>query len=217
MTFAWTPENVERLREMVADGKSGAEIAAALGVTRNMVLGKASRLRDIQLHGAPKGKEHWTDEDLRTLLAMAREGKSAKEVAAAVGRKPSSVYAAASLREIKFHAHRMPKPAVARALRRHTYRAPTRSLVQALACFDAIEPTPDMPPPAKPIVPAMCGETYEHPTITELKPGHCRFPLWTGRFVAATSRFCGQAKVDGRSWCAAHMPVVFSASMVEAA
>ena len=42
---AWTPERVERLLALAAEGLSGALIAAELGITRNAVAGKLSRLR----------------------------------------------------------------------------------------------------------------------------------------------------------------------------
>lgn len=222
MSETWTPERVERLREMAAAGKSGSEIAAVLGVTRNMVIGKATRLRDIQLHGVAKGKERWTDEDLRTLVAMARDGKSAKEVGAAVGRKPDSVYDAAAIRGIKFHSHKMPRPAQKQKRLISSGRGP-RGRLRAAAFADTAESEVHLPSLHKPnrLVIRLIAEEAEPsepgPTIEELKPHHCRFPLWTGRFVAAASRFCGRTKVMGRSWCVTHLPVVFSDVSLEAA
>ena len=45
--FRWTDENVETLKALWTEGRSGTDIAAALGggVTRNAVIGKASRLK----------------------------------------------------------------------------------------------------------------------------------------------------------------------------
>lgn len=44
-TSNWTPERIERLKQLHADGYSGSQIAAALGgLTRNAVIGKAHRL-----------------------------------------------------------------------------------------------------------------------------------------------------------------------------
>ena len=40
----WTPETVVRLRELWDAGIVGSEIARQLGATRNMIMGKASRL-----------------------------------------------------------------------------------------------------------------------------------------------------------------------------
>ena len=45
MTFAWTTENVEKLKAGVLDGKSASIIGAELGITRSAVLGKCWRLK----------------------------------------------------------------------------------------------------------------------------------------------------------------------------
>jgi GcrA cell cycle regulator len=42
---AWTPERVDLLRKLWADGNSGGEIAQRLGMTRNAVIGKVHRLK----------------------------------------------------------------------------------------------------------------------------------------------------------------------------
>lgn len=42
--FDWTPERTEQLRTLLASGKSAGAAAAELGVTRNMAMGKASRM-----------------------------------------------------------------------------------------------------------------------------------------------------------------------------
>lgn len=47
MSHAWTPERVETLKRMWAEGRSCTEVAVALGdgCTRNMVIGKVRRLK----------------------------------------------------------------------------------------------------------------------------------------------------------------------------
>ena len=42
--IGWTPARIERLTKMWDDGKSGNVIGAAIGVSKNAVLGKAHRL-----------------------------------------------------------------------------------------------------------------------------------------------------------------------------
>ncbi len=45
MTFKWTDENVQKLKKMLANGKSAREIAEELGgISRNSVIGKAHRI-----------------------------------------------------------------------------------------------------------------------------------------------------------------------------
>jgi GcrA cell cycle regulator len=42
--YKWTPERVEKLKELCADGLKAYEIGDALGVSRSAVIGKCSRL-----------------------------------------------------------------------------------------------------------------------------------------------------------------------------
>lgn len=42
--MSWKPKLVKRLRELCAEGRSSGYIAAELGLTRNQIIGKASRL-----------------------------------------------------------------------------------------------------------------------------------------------------------------------------
>lgn len=44
MTF-WTPEREQQARDLMADGKSAAEVGAIIGTTRNAVLGRMFRSR----------------------------------------------------------------------------------------------------------------------------------------------------------------------------
>lgn len=41
----WTAEKIDLLKQMAADKKTGAEMAEALGATRNQIVGKATRLK----------------------------------------------------------------------------------------------------------------------------------------------------------------------------
>jgi hypothetical protein len=43
----WTPSRDKRLKALAANGRSAAEIAVALGTTRNAVIGRSIRLRGI--------------------------------------------------------------------------------------------------------------------------------------------------------------------------
>lgn len=52
--FAWTDERVEKIRALWIDGKSALQIAAALGVTRNTVVGKLQRIGCTGRAGRPK-------------------------------------------------------------------------------------------------------------------------------------------------------------------
>lgn len=57
-TFEWTPDVVARLKDLRSAGKTGGEIAAEMFVTRNMVIGKLTRLgligKDAPKYARPK-------------------------------------------------------------------------------------------------------------------------------------------------------------------
>lgn len=44
MTFRWTPEVVDTMRRLLAEGLSSSQIAAQIGTTRNAVIGKVHRI-----------------------------------------------------------------------------------------------------------------------------------------------------------------------------
>lgn len=52
----WTPERVEQLKALWATGKSCSQIGTVLGISRNAVLGKVSRLK-LPKHGTNQRKK----------------------------------------------------------------------------------------------------------------------------------------------------------------
>ncbi len=64
----WTVERIEQLRIMKADGKTGAEMALALGCSRNAILGKSFRLG----LGVPKQGPGISDELMRNTTPKRR-------------------------------------------------------------------------------------------------------------------------------------------------
>lgn len=57
--MTWTVERVEELKRLWAEGWSGTQIGAALGITRNAVIGKANRLHltpRVKAPPRPKGE-----------------------------------------------------------------------------------------------------------------------------------------------------------------
>jgi hypothetical protein len=92
---AWTPDRVEQLTRLWADGLSAAAIARQLGgVTRNAVLGKVHRAPELfarrkqsNRRGQPRLKY-----DHNAALNMWAAGKSADQIAAARGMSRHAVY-----------------------------------------------------------------------------------------------------------------------------
>ena len=81
---AWTTGEIRTLREMTLAGRSRGEIAAALGRSKETVSAKAGQLGgEFLLHGPRRA---WADEELNTLTDMARQGRSLKDISAALSR-----------------------------------------------------------------------------------------------------------------------------------
>jgi len=62
MTTSWTPSRDKRLLAQQAAGRTAAQIAKTLGVTRNAVIGRSRRLRGIVYHS---DIESWTRANAR--------------------------------------------------------------------------------------------------------------------------------------------------------
>lgn len=93
-------ENEPKLRELMAQGKRPLEVAAALGVTRNAVIGKASRLglkwppRPVRERSPGKGKRKPAAQLARALARLRRlRPLEADEYVAmvAAGKAPPSI------------------------------------------------------------------------------------------------------------------------------
>lgn len=90
----WTPEQDDAIRALAVEGKSAREIAAALNVTRNAVIGRAKRkgiaLASPQKVAAMKRAE--MEKRAETIKAKRREGASLKDVAKEIGVSRSRVW-----------------------------------------------------------------------------------------------------------------------------
>lgn len=75
MDFAWTEERVDQLKQLWADGRSAAQIAAEFGgLSRSAVLGKIHRLG---LHRAPKPRARpWIESGISEHTYYRRHRKS---------------------------------------------------------------------------------------------------------------------------------------------
>lgn len=107
----WTDEAIATLRRLLRAGETYSDIAAAIGgVSRNAVIGKASRLglsgaarraprgsvgRPVEGARAEPNGALWTDAEVETLRTLAFR-KTAGEIAVALGRSAGSVRAKAA-------------------------------------------------------------------------------------------------------------------------
>lgn len=77
-----------QIRELWAEGLSGQEIGRRLGVTKNVVLGRAHRMKLPQREHAVQPK--WTAQRDRMALGMTLAGHSTREIFAAVNALPGA-------------------------------------------------------------------------------------------------------------------------------
>src|SRR5262249_5878148 len=80
MTTSWTPSRDKRLLAQQAAGRTAAQIATTLGVTRNAVIGRSIRLRGI---GYQSDIDSWT----RANAQRAEEAKKRAQVRRVAQRK----------------------------------------------------------------------------------------------------------------------------------
>jgi GcrA cell cycle regulator len=85
----WTDEKVATLARLWSEGHSASRIAAAIGVTKNAVIGRAHRdglpARQRVAIGAsgPRRPSKWTPDRVAMIVKMRCDGHSLREVAAA--------------------------------------------------------------------------------------------------------------------------------------
>lgn len=86
-TPAWTEERTQELRSHIRAGLSTRQIADAMGVTRNAVIGKRNRLEPESPSGTP-----WSEDDFKRLRVMIETRRMTPTATAiALGRSPEAV------------------------------------------------------------------------------------------------------------------------------
>lgn len=198
----WTPETVERLKQLAAEGYSASAIGRALGMTRGAVLGKAHRLSAsgarIRIgngttapgprqrnshHPRPAGSRNKQPNTARRdlILTMVQAGKTHDEIAAMFG---------------------VSRPSVSHAVMRARRDGDPRAAIQR-------KPGPRPPQPmAMPIGPEPTEGTVAYPD--DVRYGQCRWPMWGEGVLPADRLVCGRPVSGTTSWCAHHRLRVFT-------
>ncbi len=84
----WTPDEVEELRQMAADGVTRDEMSQQLGRTPNAV---KMKLQSLGLYVPKPAARPWTPADEDSLVRLYREGISLAELASAFGRTENAI------------------------------------------------------------------------------------------------------------------------------
>lgn len=87
----WSLERDECLFGLWAEGRTVAEIAAALGTTKPAVRARVERLRQDDASRLPyRDPVEWTAATIRRVDEMAKASRTIQQIAEAVGRSPSA-------------------------------------------------------------------------------------------------------------------------------
>ncbi|MFA5567997.1 MAG: GcrA family cell cycle regulator [Trueperaceae bacterium] len=180
----WTPERVELLKTLRAEGHSASQIAKRLGggVTRNAVIGKVSRLglkRDAASFPTRRPPFLWTQDLDKRLRRAVKDGRTDAEIALELGAPLASV------------SHRR---RVLGLDKRGVYRRPTLVFSRpesAAATHGEVRP-PEPPDPA---------DAPGKRTLLTLAFGECKWPMAQ---VQGEWTFCGEQQAGEGPYCKAH-------------
>ena len=177
----WSDEMIQELEHLWKNTDLPAwKIGKKLGVTRNTISGKASRMwgphaRSKVAYAKPHAP--WTKESVDILVSMIKVGYSNVEIGEAVGKSRNAVK-----HKLKFMGLQRPRGAPAH--RSVKYAAP--SPAQLSACWEAIP-----------------GTTPMH--LIDMRTRHCPWPLWKDR---PNYLYCGQIKEDDKAtYCNHHLAI----------
>lgn len=190
----WTQDRIELAIDLWKQGMSAASIAAKLGegLTRSAVIGFMRR-RGVQ-HGAGV----WAAPKVLELKRLFASGLMPSHIAIALDMPRPSVEA--KITRLGLKRDRPPLKSVSKVAGQP---APTRLPEQA-----AEPPLPRAIVHALELSPVAKGR----PTVLTIRPGHCKFGLWSNAEKPHHSRafFCGEAVVNpgaigaSGSYCAEH-------------
>lgn len=220
----WDDGLLRRLLELQGQGKSAREIGQELGMSRNAVLGKLSRLR-----GDSKPRSTvWTEEMTTRLLELRQNGLSCSKIAAELGVTLNSVtskvermgappavkgtaWTEATIKELlELHSKGTPQPQIARRLR--VTGSAIRHKLNRLGIYRAVTPKP-APRVAPPRIVLSPKHAAPRPIIAEaipkdavefadLKTCGCRWIF--NDLQDDEAKYCGRPSLPGRSWCVEH-------------
>lgn len=142
----------------------------------------------------------WPDEDMATLSLMASEGRSARQIAEAIGRSRNAVLGKAMRLGVALNGG---PGAGGSANHVALVRA---GLAERRAAKETVPSSPPLPRPSRPREPPkiICEPVPAEgtATISDLTEYKCRWPVGDPREDAF--RYCGRAKQFGVPYCRAH-------------
>lgn len=173
----WTPEKIEQVRRLTADGYTSRQIGAIMNSTRNAIV---SVWRRFGIEPVIR-RNTWDEAAIARVVQLLDERLSYAEIAAEFGVTLGTIGNVVTRHGLR---QRKPKPG------RFAIKAPD---LDADAVFDRS--------PFKPMfAEGFQGQTGRL-TMADLDDGHCRFPIDQ---PDGTVRFCAGAQQRGSPYCPAH-------------
>ena len=182
----WTHENDDQLFLLREKGLTFSEIGAALGRTKNSVMGRYTRLKNIRKNHSPDTYRvavlAVSEDEVKRILELRKRGLTAPAIAKIINRSADAVR-----RQIKLHCH----------IETFSFRdkAISPSLGQ-IKEFRSSRPEN-----------YMCFSDVGGVTLEELKPDNCRWPV--GDPKKDDFRYCGGAALSGRPYCRHHHAIAY--------
>ncbi len=183
----WSPQDTGTLRERWAQGRSAAEIAREIGISRNAVIGKAHRLR---LAGrVVAGHINWTPDKIAQLKQARSDGMMLPQIADLFG---------------------VSRTAISKAINRHDIPKCSNKMSRRVP---APRRRPALHSGFRTFGPPVGAEKFEAREVDvaslkiefdDLNDKHCRWPGKTRPFT-----YCGHHKHGPLSYCYSHAQIAY--------
>ncbi|MEO1160422.1 MAG: GcrA family cell cycle regulator [Pseudomonadota bacterium] len=173
----WTPEKVEQVRQLTADGHTSRQIGAMMGSTRNAIVSVWRRFAIVPV----RKRNTWDEAAIARVVQLLDERRTYAEIAAEFGVTLATIANVVTQHGLR---PRKAKPG------RFAIKAPD---FDADAVFDKS--------PFKPMFAEGFAGQSGKLAMADLEDGHCRFPIDQ---PDGTVKFCAEPQQRGSSYCPSH-------------
>ena len=192
----WYDEDVDKVRRLIGEGRTVAQIAELLSRSPGSIKGCMSHHK-IRMPNYTQGKRA-SEDDIRVIRQMVSEGSSTKEIGERLGRTRSSVIGIMHRNGIKsIYGPRRSKPP-ADPMRPTKFRTkPTKQTTPNIEIREKhVEPVEDFVVPEE-----------ERRGLVDRLDTQCCFPIGDPR--SPGFHYCHHERIPGQQYCAHHMAVMY--------
>lgn len=186
MQNIWTRESDDQLFLLREKGLTFSQIGFALGRTKNSVMGRYTRLKNMRKNHSPDtyriAVPAVNEDEVKRILELRKSGLTPPAIAKIINRSADAVR-----RQIKLHCHI------------ETFSVRDRAISPSLGQVREFRSSRSES--------YMCFSDMGGVTLEELKPDTCRWPV--GDPKKDDFRYCGGAALLGRSYCRHHHAIAY--------